>query len=162
MVGYKAVQVLLEEGASVNHQDYKGEVPLMRALRFDNVPAIKLLLQYGASITIRKNNEGRTVYTMANETRPDILNMLEAAGFERTTFCWTSAEEIREENLILRNICQKFIRSYLKSQARTKKTNLFPLVASLPLPEIVKTQLMLGVSLNGNEADANSLAAHEN
>ncbi len=150
--GYKAVKILLEHGASVNHQDYKGEVPIMRALRFDNIAAIKLLLQYGASINIIKNNEGRTLFIMANETKPRISDLLEAAGYEKTVFYW-STEEHQEENLILRDSCRKFLRNYLKCQARIKKTNLFPLVASLPLPEMVKTQLTLGFNINGNGMD---------
>ncbi|KAF7967854.1 hypothetical protein HWV62_32862, partial [Athelia sp. TMB] len=45
-------RILLDAGANVNHRDRYGQVPIQSAFMSNNIPAIELLMEYGADLDI--------------------------------------------------------------------------------------------------------------
>jgi hypothetical protein len=64
-------RVLLENGANVNHQNRYGEVPMLATLQTNQVAALDLLLEYGASLDI-KDADGMCGQNMYIMTGPEI------------------------------------------------------------------------------------------
>ena len=68
----------LEFDADVNAQSSGGDTPLMKAIMFDNVDAVKFLLQNGAD-QLLQNYDQRDALCFAKATNnPEILDILEA------------------------------------------------------------------------------------
>jgi|GEM_PF-6819029 len=68
---------LLDNGASVNNKNAHGNVPLVRAITYNNIPFIKLFMEYGADPFITNNNH-ETVFERAqdNGNNPEIMALL--------------------------------------------------------------------------------------
>ncbi|KAJ8127955.1 hypothetical protein O1611_g5681 [Lasiodiplodia mahajangana] len=72
-------QLLLDNGASINHQDYDGHTPLSLAAWIGNEDVVQLLLEYGADPNIT-DNEGLTPLQAAIKNgHRDIAKILETA-----------------------------------------------------------------------------------
>jgi ankyrin repeat protein len=60
----KVMEILLQNGADVNHTDHKGRTALHRAVEKDAVAVVRMLLESGADITLR-DNDGQTALQRA-------------------------------------------------------------------------------------------------
>ena len=70
------IKLLISKGADVNSQSKGGDTPLMKAISFDNVDAVKLLLENGADPEI-ENIMNRSGYSFAKASRnPKILSAM--------------------------------------------------------------------------------------
>ena len=70
------IELLVENGADVNAQSIGGDTPLMKAIMFDNVEAVEVLLDKGADPKIKNSNE-RDSESFARASRnPKILKAL--------------------------------------------------------------------------------------
>ena len=76
-----AIQLLLGKGAKIDHQNQKGETPLMRAARQGHVEAMKALILAGANPDL-KDQEGRTIFEVVKGVRPEDLKELLRKGDE--------------------------------------------------------------------------------
>ena len=73
-------QRLLRRGAPVDARDQLGQTPLMLACDFSNMPLIRVLLQYGASLTI-KSHEGWSALDCAQKSGERVYQYVrECAG----------------------------------------------------------------------------------
>lgn len=69
------MKTLLKSKFNVNSLGNDGDTPLHKAIRAENLPAIELLLVYGANLFL-KNNDGKTPYQLAsnNTLVKDLFN----------------------------------------------------------------------------------------
>ena len=92
----KAVQLLAEHGANVNHHDSRSQTPLCHAAEWGTLPIVKYLLAQGTSL---KTDRGRSVLDgaflhMNWEEQEKIAVYLLEQGAELTTYSDNSSEHL--------------------------------------------------------------------
>ncbi|HFE39554.1 MAG TPA: ankyrin repeat domain-containing protein, partial [Gammaproteobacteria bacterium] len=71
------MQMLLNYGVNVNARGKKGRTPLMAAIEFNHIGAVKLLLKNNANISA-KDDTGKSIMQMAKDNgNQDIIALLQ-------------------------------------------------------------------------------------
>jgi len=85
---FKITELLLSSGADPNIYNVFGEMPLISALRIQNIPMVKLLLRYGASPT-KKNLKGENAYfcALSNEEKTLLKKSQESKKSKKPENC---------------------------------------------------------------------------
>ncbi len=74
------VELLLEHGANVNHQDKQGDSALILAAEFGRAATVQILLDSGADVSIR-NDDGKTASQIASEKgHAETVKLLRGVG----------------------------------------------------------------------------------
>lgn len=73
---YDILQLLLENGASVNEKDARGSTVFLHALTSANLEPIKFLLYHGADITVVDNLQQTALHYAAHNSRPDVIQFI--------------------------------------------------------------------------------------
>jgi ankyrin repeat protein len=71
-----AVRVQLDNGASIEAKDERGDTPVIVAVGNHNIAMVKLLLEKGADISARNNYEETALIEAARSMDPDMLRIL--------------------------------------------------------------------------------------
>lgn len=72
----KEIQRFLSSGVDVDVRDPEGQTPLLRACRFDQLPAAKLLINEGASVDASIPNGRSSLHFAAASCTPPLVNLL--------------------------------------------------------------------------------------
>ncbi len=78
------VKILLDNGASVNEKNSKGETLLLLAASRGHLAVVKLLLERGADVNMADNNNERPLHVAANQGHPKVVQALIESGANRT------------------------------------------------------------------------------
>ena len=138
------VDMLLQVGADVNNTDKYGSM-VRTAILFGNHGSIKKALVAGAKVNNTSNPFNGPLHNHYNESA---LMLLFAAGENLQYFNSNAApkaiHEIKKDRS-LTNLCQQEIRKYL-SEVQPQE-NMFELIQSLPLPDLLKKFLVYNITL---------------
>jgi ankyrin repeat protein len=83
--GHQAIlQVLLDEGAQINHLDKAGYSALMAAVINNHRETARLLIERGAALDVQSGDDGRTALMWAVRNRnADMVSLLLVAGADQ-------------------------------------------------------------------------------
>ena len=75
------VERLIENGEKINLSNNAGETPLILAAKYDNIPAVKVLLKYKANLEIKKDNSCTALcYAALNKNEEPVKMLLDAGA----------------------------------------------------------------------------------
>lgn len=84
------IETLLQRGANINERGQLGETPLHHAVRFGNISAVTMLLEYGAD-TSAVTTTGESIWDFGNRACQELLaraSQLDEHALLRCAQCW--------------------------------------------------------------------------
>jgi ankyrin repeat protein len=93
----EVIKLLINSGADVNARGYKGETPLMHALRNKNLKVARYLIEAGADVKARDDKGNTTLLHLVKKEidAPDIVKLLIDKGVDTTAenyYCRTAMQ----------------------------------------------------------------------